>query len=64
MTKLPEHYQWILDIAAKETQLWSYNWINALNAEAIRRFKEKVEIVKMDKETIHRFPQDHQSLHR
>ena len=50
--KLPEHYKWILDIAAKETQLWSYNWINALNAEAIRRFKEKVEIVKMDKETI------------
>jgi TRAP-type mannitol/chloroaromatic compound transport system substrate-binding protein len=27
--KLPEHYKYILDIAAKETQLWSYNWINA-----------------------------------
>jgi TRAP-type mannitol/chloroaromatic compound transport system substrate-binding protein len=53
--KLPEHYRWILDIAAKETQLWSYNWINALNAEAIRRFKEKVEIVKMDKEAIIEF---------
>ena len=50
--KLPEHYKYILDICAKETQLWAYNWINALNAEAIRRFKEKVEIVKMDKETI------------
>jgi TRAP-type mannitol/chloroaromatic compound transport system substrate-binding protein len=53
--QLPEHYKYILDIAAKETQLWSYNWINALNAEAIRRFKEKVEIVKMDKETIIEF---------
>jgi TRAP-type mannitol/chloroaromatic compound transport system substrate-binding protein len=50
--KLPEHYKYVIDIAAKETQAWSYNWINALNAEAIRRFKEKVEIVKMDKETI------------
>jgi TRAP-type mannitol/chloroaromatic compound transport system substrate-binding protein len=39
--KLPEDLKWIVDIAAKETQLWSYNWINSLNAEAIRRFKEK-----------------------
>jgi TRAP-type mannitol/chloroaromatic compound transport system substrate-binding protein len=27
--KLPEDLKWILDICAKETQLWSYNWINA-----------------------------------
>jgi len=53
--KLPEDLKWIVDIAAKETQLWSYNWINSLNAEAIRKFKEKVEIVKMDKETIIEF---------
>jgi TRAP-type mannitol/chloroaromatic compound transport system substrate-binding protein len=53
--KLPEDLKWILDICAKETQLWSYNWINSLNAEAIRRFKDKVEIVKMDKETIIEF---------
>jgi TRAP-type mannitol/chloroaromatic compound transport system substrate-binding protein len=50
--KLPEDLKWIINIAASETQLWSYNWINSLNAEAIRRFKEKVEFVKMDKETI------------
>ncbi len=50
--KLPEDLKWIVDIAAKETQLWSYNWINSLNAEAIRRFSENVEIVKMDKETL------------
>jgi TRAP-type mannitol/chloroaromatic compound transport system substrate-binding protein len=50
--KLPEDLKWIVDIAARETQLWSYNWVNSLNAEAIRRFKEKVEFVMMDKETI------------
>lgn len=50
--KLPQDLKWIVDIAAKETQLWSYNWINSLNAEAIRRFSKKVEIVKMDKQTL------------
>ncbi len=53
--KLPEDLKWIIDIAAKETQLWTYNWVNGLNAEAIRKFKEKVELVKMDKETIIEF---------
>lgn len=49
---LPEDLKWIVDIAAKETQLWAYNWINSLNAEAIRRFKQKIEIVKMDKDAL------------
>ncbi len=49
--KLPEDLKWIIDICAKETQLWSYNWINNLNAKAIRMFKEKVEFVTMDEET-------------
>jgi TRAP-type mannitol/chloroaromatic compound transport system substrate-binding protein len=53
-----------VDIAAKETQLWSYNWINSLNAEAIRRFKEKMEIVKMDKETIIEFRKTTKTYHR
>jgi TRAP-type mannitol/chloroaromatic compound transport system substrate-binding protein len=53
--KLPDDLKWIIDIAARETQLWAYNWVNALNAEAIRRFKEKIEIVMMDKETIIEF---------
>ncbi len=53
--KLPEDLKWIVDIAAKETQLWSYNWINGLNAEAIRRFKQKIEIVHMDKDTLLQF---------
>jgi TRAP-type mannitol/chloroaromatic compound transport system substrate-binding protein len=50
--KLPDDLKWIIDICARETQLWSYNWINGLNAQAINKFKEKIEIVKMDKETL------------
>lgn len=53
--KLPEDLKWIIDIAAKETQAWSYNWINALNAEAIKKFEDKIEIVKMDKPTLIEF---------
>lgn len=49
--KLPEDLKWIINICAKETQLWSYNWINNLNAKAIRLFKKKVEFVHMDKAT-------------
>jgi TRAP-type mannitol/chloroaromatic compound transport system substrate-binding protein len=53
--KLPEDLKWIVDIAAKETQLWSYNWINSLNAEAISMFKKKIEFITMDKETLVEF---------
>ena len=49
---LPEDLKWIVKIAAAETQAWSYNWISALNSEAINKFAEKVEFVKMDKETL------------
>ena len=52
---LPEDLKWIVKIAAAETNAWSYSWINALNAEAINRFQEKVELVKMDKETLIEF---------
>lgn len=48
---LPEDLKWIVKTAAKETQLWSINWINALNAEAINKFKEKVEFVQMEEAT-------------
>lgn len=53
--ELGDDLKWIIDAAAKETQLWSYSWINNLNAEAIRRFKEKIEIVRMDDEAIMAF---------
>lgn len=48
---LPADLQWIIKIAAKETQLWSNAWIENLNTEAINKFKEKIEFVTMDKET-------------
>jgi TRAP-type mannitol/chloroaromatic compound transport system substrate-binding protein len=53
--KLPEDLKWIVDICARETQLWSYNWSNSLNPEAIRLFKKKVEFVKMDQATMIEF---------
>ncbi len=52
---LPDDLKWIVKLAAAETQAWSYNWINSLNAEAINRFAEKIELVKMDKETLIEF---------
>jgi TRAP-type mannitol/chloroaromatic compound transport system substrate-binding protein len=53
--KLPADLKWIIDIAAKETQLWSTAWQENLNAEAVKLFKEKVEFVRMDEETINEF---------
>jgi len=53
--ELPQDLKEIVKLSAAETQAWSYNWINSLNAEAIKRFKEKVEIVKMDKDTLIQF---------
>ena len=53
--KLPEDLKQIVIICAKETQLWSLAWINNLNAKAMEKFKEKVEIVQMDKETLIEF---------
>jgi len=50
--KLPEDLKQIVIMCAKETQLWSLNWINNLNAKAMVKIKEKVEIVQMDKETL------------
>jgi TRAP-type mannitol/chloroaromatic compound transport system substrate-binding protein len=44
-----------VDIAAKETQLWSTAWQENLNIEAIKLFKQKVEFVKMDDEAITEF---------
>jgi TRAP-type mannitol/chloroaromatic compound transport system substrate-binding protein len=59
--ELADDLKWILDTAAKETQLWSYSWLNNLNAEAIRRFKEKSEIVMMDESAIVDFAKTTQS---
>jgi len=53
--KLPDDLKWIIDICAKETQLWSNAWQEQLNIEAIKKFKEKIEFVKMDDESITSF---------
>ncbi len=53
--KLPADLQWIVKIAAKETQLWSNAWQENLNIEAIKLFKENVEFVRMDDEAITEF---------
>jgi TRAP-type mannitol/chloroaromatic compound transport system substrate-binding protein len=53
--KLPADLKWIIDIAAKETQLWSTAWQENLNIEAIKLFKENVEFVRMDDEAITAF---------
>jgi len=53
--KLPADLKWIVDIAAKETQLWSSAWQENLNIDAIKLFKQKVEFVRMDDEAITSF---------
>ena len=53
--KLPDDLKWIIDIAAKETQLWSSTWQENLNTEAIRLFKEKVEFIRMDEDAMNSF---------
>lgn len=53
--KLAPDLKWIIDIAAKETQLWSNAWQENLNIEAIRQFKERVEFVQMDDDAITQF---------
>jgi len=52
---LPADLQWIVKIAAKETQMWSQYWIENLNVAAINKFKEKVEFVTMDDKTLSTF---------
>jgi len=54
---LPADLQWIVKIAAKETQMWSQYWIENLNVSAINKFKEKVEFITMDDETLSAFAQ-------
>jgi TRAP-type mannitol/chloroaromatic compound transport system substrate-binding protein len=53
--KLPEDLKWIVKIAAAETNQWSWAWTENLNAEAIKRFKQKVEFVTMDDDTLNAF---------
>jgi TRAP-type mannitol/chloroaromatic compound transport system substrate-binding protein len=53
--ELPQDLKEICKLAAWETQMWSYNWMNYLNAQAIEMFQENIEIVNMDQETLIEF---------
>lgn len=52
---LPADLQWIVKIAAAETQLWTKAWIENLNAEALNLMKGKVEFITMDEQTLNAF---------
>jgi len=53
--ELPDDLKAIVEICAKETQLWSYHWMENLNMEALQTMGEKVEYVMMDDETLIEF---------
>lgn len=53
--KLPDDLKAIVEICAKETQLWSYSWIENLNIKAIEEMGKKVEFVSMDDDTLNEF---------
>lgn len=53
--ELADDLKYIIDISARETQLWVNSWQESLNIEAINKFKEKIEIVMMDQETLNAF---------
>jgi TRAP-type mannitol/chloroaromatic compound transport system substrate-binding protein len=53
--ELPDDLKAIVEICAKETQLWSYGWIEQLNVKALEEMKKKVEYVQMDDATLIEF---------
>lgn len=53
--ELPDDLKAIVEICARETQLWSNAWIENLNIEAIREMGKSVEWVKMDEDTLIQF---------
>jgi TRAP-type mannitol/chloroaromatic compound transport system substrate-binding protein len=53
--KTADDIKWIIDTSAKETQLWVNSWQESLNIDAINQFKQKIEIVQMDEETLSAF---------
>jgi len=53
--ELPDDLKAIVEICAKETQLWTNAWQENLNIGAIKLIGEKVEYIKMDDATIIEF---------
>lgn len=52
---LPEDLKAIIDICAKETQIWTNSWQENLNIEAVKKIGEKSEYIMMDDATIIEF---------
>jgi TRAP-type mannitol/chloroaromatic compound transport system substrate-binding protein len=52
---LPDDLKAIVEIAAKETQLWAWAWQENLNIEALKIMSKSTEFVKMDDATIVEF---------
>jgi TRAP-type mannitol/chloroaromatic compound transport system substrate-binding protein len=53
--ELPDDLKAIVEICAKETQLWSYHWMENLNIKALETMGKKVEYVMMDDEALIEF---------
>jgi TRAP-type mannitol/chloroaromatic compound transport system substrate-binding protein len=53
--ELPDDLKAIVEICAKETQLWAWAWVEGLNIKAIEEMGKKVEYVQMDDATIIEF---------
>jgi len=52
---LPDDLKAIVEICARETDVWANAWMENLNMEAIKRIGEKVEYVQMDDATLNQF---------
>ena len=53
--ELPDDLKAIVQICAKETQLWSYHWMENLNIAALQAMGKKVEYVMMDNQALIEF---------
>jgi TRAP-type mannitol/chloroaromatic compound transport system substrate-binding protein len=61
--KLPADLKWIIDIAAKETQLWSANWQENLNIEAIKMDETAItDFAKVTKEYLEELKAKHPNV--
>jgi TRAP-type mannitol/chloroaromatic compound transport system substrate-binding protein len=50
--RLPPDLKWIVDIAARETQLWSTSWQENLNSEAVRKLDKNLDFIRLDQGAI------------
>ncbi len=53
--ELPDYLKAIVEICAKETQLWTHAWAESLNVEAVKEIGKRSEFILMDDATIIEF---------